>query len=266
MNKYKLYITLFSLVFLPANVLAATVTTNVNNVPLQVQRNNSQVIDLIPNATTITKNSSNGEWYEVTYGEKSGWINRVYTREGFAEKMAEQAAAQSSSSNSSGNSSSSNNSSNSNNSNNSNTGYNGNASSSSTSQKMQRIVAAANKYGKQYDLNPYLILALIKVESSFNPNARSNANCRGLMQISYKYASSWGIDKSRLYEIEYNIYHGTRLLKTNFIKGMGGSVYDGLRAYNQGINGAKKSSSNGKSYADKIMKYYNTYKTKGFSY
>lgn len=248
MNKYKLYIAFFSLVFLPVNALAATVTTNVNNVPLQVQRNNSQVIDLIPNATTITKNSSNGEWYEVTYGEKSGWINRVYTREGLAEKQAEQAAAQSSSSSSS------------------NTGYNGNVSSSSTSQKMQRIVAAANKYGKQYDLNPYLILALIKVESSFNPNARSNANCRGLMQISYKYASSWGIDKSRLYEIEYNIYHGTRLLKTNFIKGMGGSVYDGLRAYNQGINGAKKSSSNGKSYADKIMKYYNTYKTKGFSY
>jgi len=263
MKKNKLYIAFFSLLFLPVNALAATVTTNVNNVPLQVQRNNSQVIALIPNATTITKKSSNGEWYEVTYGEKSGWINRGYTREGLAEKQAEQAAAQSSSSSSSGNSGSSNSSSSSSS---SNTGYNGNASSSSTSQKMQRIVAAANKYGKQYDLNPYLILALIKVESSFNPNARSNANCRGLMQISYKYAPSWGIDRSRLYEIEYNIYHGTRLLKTNFIKGMGGNVYDGLRAYNQGVAGAKKSSSNGKSYADKIMKYYNSYKSNGFSY
>jgi len=248
MKKKILYIFILSL-FLPVSSFAETVTTNTNNVPIQLEKNNPRVIQLIPSSTTITKNSADGEWYNITYNETTGWINRLYTSEGLAAKQEEDKKKDEEKKKNESSSS--------------NTSYNGNGSYSTSSSKMERIVAAAKKYGKEYNLDPYLILAVIKTESNFNPNACSYANCRGLMQISYAYAKSWKIDRSRLYEIEYNIYHGTRLLSTWFIKQMG-NTYDGLRAYNQGVAGAKKSSSNGKSYADKIMKYYNNYKKNGF--
>jgi len=253
MRKKLLFTILSSVLLLPSVALAETVTTNTNNVPLQINQNNSQVILLIPNSTSLEKTSQSGEWYKVTYQEKSGWINRSYTSQGLSEKQAEEAKKQQELAQSQSSSSSSA------------ASYSKDATTSSTSDKMKRIVAAVNKYGKQYDLDPLLILALIQTESSFNPNAKSYVNCRGLMQISYQYAPEWGIDRSRLYEIEYNIQHGTRILRTHFIKYMG-NLYDGLRAYNYGVNGAKSSSSNGKGYADKIMKYYKKYQQNGFTY
>lgn len=240
-NKF-LYSFFASSLLLTSLAFAETVTTNTSNVPLQLSENSPQVILLLP-STTLTKNFETSKFYNITYENTTGYINKEYTAEYIKEKNDKVSTTTTTSAS-----------------------YSGDIENLSSSEKMRRIEIAANKYGKQYNLDPYLILALIKVESGFNPNAISNANCRGLMQISYKFASGWGIDKSRLYEIEYNIQHGTRILRTVFIEGMDGDVYDGLRAYNQGVNGAKKSSSNGKSYADKIMKYYKSYKADGFNY
>lgn len=40
-----------------------------------------------------------------------------------------------------------------------------------------------DKYAKEYDLDPLFVLSVIKVESNFNPDATSNADAKGLMQI-----------------------------------------------------------------------------------
>ncbi|HHY91392.1 MAG TPA: lytic transglycosylase domain-containing protein [Clostridiales bacterium] len=40
------------------------------------------------------------------------------------------------------------------------------------------------KYANEYDLDPYLIFSIIKVESKFYEKAQSPKNARGLMQIS----------------------------------------------------------------------------------
>ena len=41
----------------------------------------------------------------------------------------------------------------------------------------------ASKYSKEYDVPVYLVLSIIKSESSFNRNAVSSVGARGLMQI-----------------------------------------------------------------------------------
>jgi len=41
-------------------------------------------------------------------------------------------------------------------------------------------------YSRQYGIDPYLVLAIMKAESSFNPKAVSRRNAKGLMQITDK--------------------------------------------------------------------------------
>lgn len=48
-----------------------------------------------------------------------------------------------------------------------------------------------SEYSAKYDIDPYLILAVIKAESNFNPSAVSLKGARGLMQISVK-TGNWG--------------------------------------------------------------------------
>ncbi len=49
------------------------------------------------------------------------------------------------------------------------------------------LVAVAHKAGREFQLDPLLIIAIISVESSFNPIAESVAGAKGLMQIIPKY-------------------------------------------------------------------------------
>lgn len=70
-------------------------------------------------------------------------------------------------------------------------------------------------YSERYDLDPYLVLAIIKVESNFKPKAVSPKKARGLMQISEK-TGRWGAEKlqltdyvsEELFDPEINIYIG----------------------------------------------------------
>ena len=71
------------------------------------------------------------------------------------------------------------------------------------------------KYSEEYNLDPYLVLAVIKAESKFNADARSSKDAMGLMQITEDTAdwvaqemglTDYTVDK--LYEEEYNIKMG----------------------------------------------------------
>lgn len=71
------------------------------------------------------------------------------------------------------------------------------------------------KYSKEYDLDPYFVLAIIKTESKFKSDARSHKNAIGLMQITED-TGKWIAEKmdltdyttDKLYEEEYNIKMG----------------------------------------------------------
>ena len=99
---------------------------------------------------------------------------------------------------------------------------------------------------KRYGLDPYLVLAVIREESRFNPKATSRSNAKGLMQIIPP--TGQGIAKNlklsryrtqRLYEIPLNVEMGTYYL-SNQIKNFSDNIYLALAGYNGGPNRIKR--------------------------
>jgi soluble lytic murein transglycosylase len=94
----------------------------------------------------------------------------------------------------------------------------------------------------RYNLDPYLVLSLMRQESEFNPSAISYANAYGLMQllpsVGRKMASEVGMRDFRTYQLldpETNIKLGTRYLRQMLDK-FGGVQEYALAAYNAGDN------------------------------
>lgn len=96
------------------------------------------------------------------------------------------------------------------------------------------------KNAEKYDLDPHLIFALIKAESSFKPEARSKRGAKGLMQIMDKTAC-WAVDHMEiddfdvldLYDPQINIAIGSWYL--SWLNEQFGSNTDMmLAAYNAG--------------------------------
>ena len=97
------------------------------------------------------------------------------------------------------------------------------------------IAAASERYG----LDPDLVFAVIRTESSFKPDAVSSAGAKGLMQIMtptaewvcWRYNEEY--DPSRIFEPEYNIELGCRLL-SYLIDHYDGNTEYAVAAYNAG--------------------------------
>jgi Transglycosylase SLT domain len=111
-----------------------------------------------------------------------------------------------------------------------------------------RMVAAADRAAAQVGLDPLLVLAVIAVESRFNPIAESGMGAKGLMQIIPKYhrakLSEVGGDDAVLDPVS-NIHVGTRILQEYVYRT--GSLEAGLQFY----NGASRDES--AQYAQKVM-------------
>lgn len=140
-----------------------------------------------------------------------------------------------------------------------------------------------NEYSQRYELDPFLILSVIKTESSFDESATSKKDARGLMQISDK-TGKWAAESlnikdyniNSLYISEINIKIGTWYLN-KLIKQFG-DIEVALAAYNAGSGNVqtwlkdKNYSEDGKKlnqipfnetkdYIYKVQKSYNIYKT-----
>ncbi len=104
------------------------------------------------------------------------------------------------------------------------------------------VAAQASAYG----VDPYLVLAVIREESRFNPRAVSRSGARGLMQIMPRTgrAIAQDLDKAgfrtrKLFTPTLNIEMGTYYL-SNLVKSFRGNVYLSLAGYNGGPNKIKK--------------------------
>ena len=110
------------------------------------------------------------------------------------------------------------------------------------------IVATAYAAGQSLKLDPLLILAVISVESRFNPIAESVMGAKGLMQIIPRFHSdkfdAVGGEKAA-FEPEANIMVGAQILK-EYLRRTGG-VADALRLY------VGSSDENDSQYADKVI-------------
>lgn len=97
----------------------------------------------------------------------------------------------------------------------------------------ERMVGAAHRAARDVGLDPLLVLAVISVESRFNPIAESVMGAKGLMQIIPKYhrakLSEHGGDEAVL-DPESNIFIGTRILQEYVYRT--GSLEAGLQFYN----------------------------------
>jgi len=93
------------------------------------------------------------------------------------------------------------------------------------------LVAAAYEAGGRSGVDPLLIVAVIAVESRFNPIAQSDGGALGLMQvIPHYHADKLDATSASVLDPETNIQLGARVLK-EYIK-RGGTEIMGLQLYN----------------------------------
>lgn len=101
------------------------------------------------------------------------------------------------------------------------------------------------RYSTERGLDPYLVAALIRQESTFNPRVRSRAGARGLMQILPSTGRVLARQErqryhaSDLYKPEVNIRYGTRYLK-DILDSFDGRVDYALASYNAGPHRVKR--------------------------
>ena len=88
--------------------------------------------------------------------------------------------------------------------------------------------------GKKYGFNPYLVMAVIQVESAFDQHAVSSVGAYGLMQVNYSvWKDELAIDFNRIFEKEYNIDLGLKILK-HYYEEASGNIFMALFRYNNG--------------------------------
>lgn len=112
----------------------------------------------------------------------------------------------------------------------------------------EQLVGAAHEAGSRTGLDPLLILAVMAVESRFNPIAESVMGAKGLMQVIPKYHQD-KLDalggEDAVFDPMTNILVGARILKDAVRRG--GGLMPGLQLYNGAFG------DDSQQYAQKVM-------------
>ena len=118
-----------------------------------------------------------------------------------------------------------------------------------------------NEAAQKHDIDPYLIKSVIKVESDFDPGARSSKGAQGLMQLIPSTARLVGCSDS--YNPRENIMGGANYLRM-MLKRFGGRLDHALAAYNAGPGNVEKYQGippfrETQNYVRKVKHYYKQY-------
>lgn len=100
---------------------------------------------------------------------------------------------------------------------------------------------------RKHGFSPYLVMAIILVESRFDRRAVSKAGACGLMQVNYSvWKEELKIDRKKLFQIDYNIELGLTILKGYLLETQG-DIVRALILYNNGYN------STANNYHEKVL-------------
>jgi soluble lytic murein transglycosylase-like protein len=154
-----------------------------------------------------------------------------------------------------------------------------------TNQEIKEIMDKADSYGnegaipsndkipyfhlvkdaaKQTGVDPHLVLAVIKAESNFDPNAVSSSGAMGLMQLMPETALEMGVQD--VYNPRDNIWAGTRYLSYCLEKF--GDTEMALAAYNAGPGVVERLNQvpdkpETRNYIRRVMRFISNFKTGG---
>ncbi len=132
-------------------------------------------------------------------------------------------------------------------------------------ERCEKLRPMIDEIATEYDLEPELVMGVIKVESSFNEGSRSRVGAQGLMQIMPGTARH--MKCSNVWEPESNIRCGCKVL-TRYLKRYDGNLIYGLAAYNAGpgnVNAAarEKRLPFNFSYPERVLRWRNLYRKNG---
>jgi len=139
-----------------------------------------------------------------------------------------------------------------------------NASNSFTTEYDRDIVLISEKH----DVDPYLVKAVIKAESNFNPDAVSPKNAQGIMQLIPGTASDYGVDDP--FDARENMEGGVQYLK-DLLDYFDGDLKLSLAAYNAGKGSVIKHGftippyPETTDYISKVLEYYKHLKAKNYA-
>jgi hypothetical protein len=113
--------------------------------------------------------------------------------------------------------------------------------------EFSKITRSVFSRSREHGFNPYLVMAIIFVESRFNRHAVSKAGACGLMQVNYPvWKDALNIDHSKLTQVDYNIEIGLTILK-GYLQEAKGDIIKALFLYNNGYKYANNS------YHEKVL-------------
>lgn len=120
------------------------------------------------------------------------------------------------------------------------------------------IAPIIEKYAEKYNVDPYLIKAIIKTESGFRPYAVSYCGAAGLMQLMPGTAGALGV--KNIFDPEQNIEAGTKYIK-GLIDRMKNLTF-AIAAYNAGPYNVLKHGgippfTETRNFVNRVLKYYN---------
>lgn len=100
-------------------------------------------------------------------------------------------------------------------------------------QVVQELVKTAYVVGRQYNVDPTLLVAVIAVESSFNPIAESVAGAKGLMQIIPKFHQEKFTEfggEHAVFDPHANIAVGAKIIR-EYLQASSGNLAAALQTY-----------------------------------